>query len=386
MTTPTAPSQSTLMRLLPQGDLQKGGSRVGWSFLRSFKECPMKWYNTYLRPHRRVPGAYGHTFPSRYNARELGTLCHHVLQLWYLSDCDIEPCSPTPADCTLPHAHGRCLKAPHEHRGEYDLNAALASLPEFVVTHYPHWDNETCAEAIGDCTSLMERHVAYCGPGGTVPEFRTWQVAHDGANIPLIERTFELPLGYADYIFTSKADVVMQGYGKLYPFDHKTHDAGVVSKKLRAYSVDGQITGQVWVLRALWDTDPTTGLLKPPAEWLTGDGGCVNIIVKRAAASKPPRMLEIMGRTPLDLEMFRTSTVRTLKRMNELVEEWQGHVSAGMDPDAASLVTFDSFPSGDMCGEWPCDFYDGCKTREMLGDWLTDQTEPRWVPAQGATS
>lgn len=361
---------TTLMTLLPQGDLAKGGSRVGWSFLRSFSQCETLWFNTYLRPHARVPGAHGHTFPERPSARSLGTIVHHMLQNWYLSDCELD-------------AQGRCKKD-HDPTREaaYSLDYAISVCAPFVEATYSGWSEEERAEYIGKACELFERHHAYCGPGGTLPESRLLRVAHDGEGVPLVERTFELPLGYADYIFTSKVDLVVSAYGKLFPLDHKTHDAGVVPKKLRAYALDGQISGQVWVLRALWDTN-SAGLLKPRGEWITGDGGYVNIIVKRAAASRPPRMLELMARSETDLEVFRANTVRKLKRMNERIEEWQGHVSAGMDPDAAALLTFDSYPSGDVCGEWPCDFYQGCKVREMAGQWLGDQTEPRWQPPAG---
>ncbi len=364
----TAPS--TLMSLLPQGDLAKGGSRVGWSFIKTFKSCEMEWFNTYLRPHTGAQGGLGHTFMERPGPRSLGTTIHHMLQVWYLSDCEID-------DTT-----GRCRKSHDpDPRSDvlYSLDAAVAACAPFVYATWPHWDSSESAKTIGDATALFERHHAYCGPGGTMPESRTWRVLHDGDNVPFVERTFEISLGYSDYIFTTKTDLVVSGYGKIWPLDHKTHDAGAVPKNLRKYKLDGQISGQVWALRNLWDVGED-GLLKPRAEWLTGEGGLVNVIIKRAAASRPPRQLEIMGRTELDLEVFRTSTVRTLKRINERVEEWQGHVTAGMDPDAAALLVFDSYPDGMKCGEWPCDYFDGCSVRDMLGEWLEVQAEPRWVP------
>jgi hypothetical protein len=368
-----ASATTTLMTLLPQGDLAKGGTRVGWSFLKSFSDCEMQWFNTYIRPHRRVPGAFGHAFVERSGPRSNGTLVHHGLQNWYLSDCDLD-------------AQGRCRKD-HDPTVEpnYSLDQAIGVIAPFVAENYPHWDSEEAAKAIGDAQALLERHHAYCGPGGTIPEGRIWRVAHDGDNVPFVERTFEIPLGYKDFVFTSKADVVFTGHGSLYPCDHKTHDASKVPAKLRQYHLDGQITGQVWVLRMLWDSIPDSGgLLKPRDQWITGEGGLVSIIVKRAAASKPPRLLEIMPRSTTDMETFRSSAVRKLKRMNERIEEWQGHVSAGMDPDAAALITFDSYPDGEKCGQWPCDYFEGCKTRELLGEWLEWQTEPRWVPETAA--
>lgn len=336
MTTPTV----TLNRVLPH-DPEKGGSRVGWHFVSLYKQCPMKWFNTYLRPH--AMGGVGHTIREHPgDARVLGTTIHAALEAWY--------------------------------RHDYDLDAALASAQK-CADRYDWWPDDARAELFANALEVMSRHHAYCGPHGTVPECDRYVPARDGQG-PLVERTFEVPLApdaidprLREYVFTAKTDLVVVevATGKLWPMDHKSCNATTKVGLEREYRMSGQASGQLWVLKRLWPEVPL------------GHGGLCNAVIKGAGRGKPPREIFEVPRSELDLKIFAHTTLRTLVAINDAVEEWYSHVDGGADPDAAALLVFDSYPDAYTCaGKWSaCDFYGACAHRDASGSWLAAMTTPR---------
>lgn len=331
---------STLMRMLPH-DPEKGGSRVGWHFISTWKKCQMLWWNVYGRPH--ALGGTGHVIrESPGDARALGTVIHAALEAWYTHD--------------------------------YSLDAAMAGT-ERAVARYDWWPADTRAEMLANAVEVMQRHHAYCGPEGTVPETDRYVVARDATG-PLVERTFEIPLApdhptLHEYVFTAKTDLVVTevSTGRLWPMDHKSCNANTKVGLEREYRLSGQASGQLWVLRQLW---PTANL---------GHGGLCNAVIKGAGRGKPPREIFEVPRSTLDLDVFAHTTLRTLVAINAAVEEWYGLVDAGQDPDAAALLVFDSYPDAYTCaGKWsPCDFFGACSHRDASGSWLASQTTPRHI-------
>ena len=323
-------------------DPEKGGSRFGWHFLAEYKTCPMKWFNRYLRAHPSGDG-WGCAPRTVGDPLELGTFFHRAIQRWYES-----------APLT----------------GEYDLEAAIDGIDVHAASVRHLLGEERTGKLAAAALNLMMRHHEYCGPGGVLPEWPTWRPVcmrdTDGTVRPVVERTFEVPLGWRDYVFTSQPDVVVEGHGRLWPLDHKTSAPNRVNVVKREYRLSGQITGQLWCLSQVWGDR-------------VSDSGLVNIVIKDGAASKAPRDLFMTGRLPIDFETFRNNTVRIMKRMNEDVDEWRDHISRGMDPDAAALIVFDSHPAGRVCANewWPCDFYDGCATRSEMAGWLATETVAR---------
>lgn len=319
-------------------DPEKGGSRFGWHFLAEYKTCAMKWFNRYVRPHPTGTG-WGCAPRTVGDPLELGTFCHRGFQGWYES-------------------------APHT--GQYDVERAIDAIDTHAARVRHLLGEERTARLHAAAVNILLKHHAYCGPGGTLPEYPTWRVACLGDK-PVVEHTFEVPLGWRDYVFTSAPDVVMVGPGdKLYPMDHKTTAPNRVNVVRNEYRLSGQITGQLWAMRELWGDR-------------VAHSGLVNIVIKEGAATRAPRELYLADRLPVDFETFRNNTVRIMKRMNEDVEEWRAHCAAGMDPDAAALIVFDSHPSGRTCANdwWPCDFYEACATRSEAGGWLRTETVPR---------
>lgn len=316
-----------------------GPSAVGWSYLSAWKRCRTLGFNTYVRPH--PTGGWGHTVrESPGDQRVVGSCVHAGKEAWYKND--------------------------------YSLIAALTAAERKAHT-YDWWPLEDRAKLVGQCCEILERDHAYCGPDGVVPEVVHFgPVARDGHGDLLVERTFEIPLApldsrFAGYVFTAKTDVVLVRGGALWPMDHKTCNPNTLAGTLREYRVSGQASGQLWVLRELW---PTVKL---------GHGALVNAIIKGAGRDKPPRVVEEVPRSPLDLDVFAHHTLRELVTISALVDEWQHMVDQGADPDAAALLVFDSYPDAYTCaGKWSaCDFYGACSARDTSGTWLATQTTPR---------
>lgn len=316
-----------------------GPSSVGWSYLSAWKRCKTLGFNLYARPH--ASGGWGHTVREQPgDQRVTGSCVHAGKEAWY--------------------------------KNEYSLLASLTAAERKAHT-YDWWPLEDRAKLIAQCVEVLERDHAYCGPDGTVPEARhVGPVAKDGKGELLVERTFELPLApldsrFAGYVFTAKTDVVLVRNGALWPMDHKTCNPNTLAGTLREYRMSGQASGQLWVLRELW---PGVKL---------GYGALVNAIVKGAGRDKPPRIVEEVPRSELDLEIFAHHTLRELVGISQLVEQWETMVAGGADPDAAALWVFDSYPDAYTCaGKWQaCEFYGACSGRESSATWLATQTSAK---------
>jgi hypothetical protein len=315
-----------------------GGTRFGWSFLKSWKACRTKWYDTYLRPHPDGGTGTEPTFTGE--ALLLGSAVHKGLEAYYNANTGIMWSD----EGRILSVHGHARKELRERisemaGGEEEYTKLTAQADDMLTTYIHHWTE-------------------------TEPEYPTWKVALDKNGEPLVEREFELDLGYNGYVFTSKIDVVCVFQDEyLVPLEHKTVDVSRAGRLVQQFMLDGQASGQLWLLQQCYPH-----LEVGPLH--------LNMLVKRA--KRDPFRREPISRQPVDLEVFYHNTVRTLKEIDDHVGEWRSLVQRGMDPDTAARVIFDSTPDSFQCaGNFQCAFYGACTARGHEEAWFRSHTRAR---------
>ncbi len=320
----------------------RGGSRIGWSALSQFQECEWSYFLSNILPHPK--GGFG---ISQGDARALwiGAMFHSAMQAWFLS-------------------------APET--GQYSMDAALAGLEAAVREDgLRERDSDKAAEWESDVSQLFRRYALECGPAGPDPDRDRFRVAFD-ADGPLVEREFEVDLGYNGYYYTTRIDLVAWDAitpNQLLVVEHKTCDVSRAGSALRGYALDPQLSGETLAVSAAWER---------------GVVPVVNMVKKRAAAKATCRAWEPMPRSPVDLEKFRIDVVRRLKRMDERVEEYKSLVESGVPALEAGSMVFDGSPKGKVCADQgrQCAFYDMCY-RKSIRSSLLAATEPHFQIEEG---
>ena len=89
----------------------------------------------------------------------------------------------------------------------------------------------------------------------TNPDYPDIRVAGDGLGQPLVEREFVCNLGYQDYIYSMRADLIVYHRGFLKCMEHKTSVAGFVGQRLKSSQWDSQMTGQAWISSGCADSE-----------------------------------------------------------------------------------------------------------------------------------
>lgn len=319
-----------------------GGSRIGWSALSQFAECEFNWFLSYVVPHPK--GGFG---IGQGDARALwvGAMFHEAMKAWFLS-------APETA--------------------QYSLDAALSALETSVRENgLRERDPDRAAEWESETAQLFRRYALECGPTGADPDGDRFRVAFD-AEGPLVEREFEVDLGYNGYYYTTRIDLVAWDAAtpnQLLVVEHKTCDVSRAGSALRGYALDPQLSGETLAVAAAWQR-PVVPV--------------INMVKKRAAQKNPCRAWEPMPRSQVDLEKFRIDVVRRLKRMDEKVEEYKELVARGVPALEAGSMVFDGSPKGKVCADQgrQCAFYDACYRRSTREHWLA-ATEPRFKLEEG---
>ena len=322
-----------------------GGSPFGWHFLSHWKACETFWFNTYLRPHPK--GGVGVSSTKTGAALLIGGACHRGLEAWYRSGW-----------------------RDGEDTGEYSLDTMIEAgtqeltdrKDEFSEEKGQHFD-----EALVLVTSLLEKYHYHMGPGGIDQDFPSYKVAGDDQGEPLIEREFWLDLGYRDYTFTARLDLLMWVEGYLEVREHKTTAASRCGMLIRQLALDGQITGQNMLLAAMYPDVPRKGVE-------------ANILVKdRGAKSNlPPFPRQLYGNTPIELEKFKNDTIAALKNIDEHVYRYEELIQKGMSVSEAALAVFDASPPAIQCvGFYECDFYRPCKMKGYEESLFATSFKPR---------
>ncbi len=315
----------------------RGGSRIGWSAISQFQECELSYFYANVVPH--PSGGFG-VAGGEARALWVGTRVHEALAAWYLS-------SP--------------------HNAHYDADAGVAALETGArESGLLESEPENAAAWTEEALGLFRRYAAECGPNGPTPDGDYFRIAFD-AEGPLVEREFEIDLGWGGYFYTTRIDAI--GWdratpGRLLVVEHKTCDVSRAGSALRGYALDPQLSGETLAVQAAWQ-QPVVPV--------------INLIKKRAAAKSTCRSWDPMPRSPADLEKFRIDTVRTLKRMDERVEEYLALVERGVPPLDAGNLVFHGSPKGRICADQgrQCTFYDFCYRKSTRMDTLAG-TNPRF--------
>ena len=358
-----------------------GGSSFGVHFLSDFSSCPTKWY---WRNLALWPGVYlsvgndgsisgdipigGRPSIGRDSLSNLGPEAAEGPSVQSQGmPVGITPARFKPALDTGSRVHAG-VAAFYQYgcrdgvdTGERSLSAMLdAARLDPPISGEPDTD---LVESLALTDRMLTRYFeTYKGDDGV-------RVAFDKDGHPLIEREFWLDLGYRDYRFTCRADLVYWQSGQYLRFmEHKTARASDLPKWLKRADIDPQFTGQFLMGVSHFPDDPF-------------DGVTLNALVKdRAKKSDLPDMMrKTYSRSPAQLEKFRLDAVRRLQRIDESVEEWRTLVKQGMEPDDAAKVVFDGSPSGYECVGMgvACDYLGLCVNRERLSSLLLDSYEPR---------
>lgn len=336
------------------------GSKLGWSFLSSFSDCPTKWYLRNLAP---WPGS-----PIRVDA------IHHKL---YLDNQAIsgEPISGTAPELPVglePRRFSPALDAGTRFHAAIEafyrsgvrdgvdtrirsLDAALGAVG--TAEH----DSEPEHESVATARRLVER---YCNHY-TNDDIEV-AIREDGQ--PMIEEELWLDLGFGGYKFTARLDMIYRRSGYLWALEHKTTAASSLGKLIQRFTLDGQVTGQFLQLASHFPNEQIGGVT-------------LNAAVKdRGARSTAPEFTRRdYHRTHAQLEKFRLDLVRKLSQIDALVEQWMDLVTKGMDYDDAARAVFDASPSGYQCVGMgvACDFYSYCANREVASRLALDTFQPR---------
>lgn len=333
---------------------QTSGSKLGWSFLQTASDCPWKWYLRNLAP---WPGADVMVDPTtkclsmstgeRSNlsiglqskrfapALSIGTWFHTGVETFYRSGI----------------SNG-------VDTGVRSLDAAIAAINDSIDQGEAS-DKER--EALAVTLRLMRNYHSHYQQDSDVEVLML-------DNTPGIEYELWLDLGFKDYLFTSRLDMIYRKNGYIYAMEHKTTAASKLGKLISRFSIDGQVTGQYLQLVSHFPDDLIGGVT-------------MNAAVKdRGAKSDLPSFVRRdYARTPAQMEKFRLDIVRKLNTIDGWVEQWLEMVAKGMSFEDAALAVFDGTPNGMQCvgTGFACDFLELCQNREVLGRLLLDNYQPR---------
>lgn len=311
----------TLKSILPKTS-GSGGTRVGSSFLNDFKVCPYYWYLQHLAPH--PSGGYGSEPRFTPDALWLGGISASAMQAWRTSGWK---------------------------DGAYDFDAGMSALLAESERRAPEvFDLDHWAELQSEVIHFLTRLWKWAGPGGPDPDWERYRVAPDGNGLPLIEREFEIDLGWEGYFYTTKPDAVVWRLNddKLCALDDKTCSASNATATVGAKSKASQLTGEQYAVHLTWPATP--------------NGFLGNFIIKNAAGGKPPRRLEDLDRTEARMELFRVHTIRLLQQMERSTEEYLSLLTTGLPEPLAARSVFSDEPSESSCYQYnrACPFLDSC--------------------------
>ena len=318
------------MRFIPD-KVAQGGSLIGNSYLATFAACPRNWFNSYYRPYEG-----GRGLRSKFISEHLikGRVFHEGLAALYKSGC-----------------------RSGEDTGEWDIKLAQDLMHLHHAQSIPEYTSEDKAEE--EWIKLQAMLTAYHDEfslRGHHPDYPTIRVLHDGAGEPLIEREFQVDLGYRDFVFTCRADLVILHHGRPKVMEHKTSAPGMWAKKrLHSIHTDSQFTGECFVLASLFPDEPIDGVL-------------CNVVVKGGRTDVALR--ESTRRCQADYEVFRLSALDILQQIDHRTQGFESDLTAGW-PHEDALARW--FPDhGTKTGQ--CQNYDGCQFQPLcLNKTRTDE-------------
>lgn len=327
------------------------GSPVGNSYISLWYRCRRKWFAKYWWPW--PDGKTGLGLPGgliRLGRRGLigpganlmlGSMLHAFKEAWYLSGV-----------------------RDGEDTGQYNLEAALEHLNTYTTARQGEFAPDTGEGsafdwALAEVKKWCELFHTYYGPDGYTPLFPEEKVLCLEDGRPAVELQFEIPLGYRDYIYTTRLDAVKLFQDRyVIGSETKTAAASWVERYINRLPKGSQFTGQMFVLRNApelahlpWDKVKVVYHIKGwnPSGRSMFTSPCVSGDVTRSQAQ---------------LQRFQVQTLAALRRIDETVEEYQHRLEAGED---FYTLLDELFPeSGENTGECysfnsECEFMTACR-------------------------
>jgi hypothetical protein len=311
-------------RFIPQRTFE-GGTLVGTSYSSEFAGCPYSWFNSYRRPHPDDLTAQAGIQP-RFTSPFLlaGRTVHVGMATWYGSG--IQDGADT---------------------GARDIDLAIEAARVSHKGSLRDYESSDRAEEDWQMTEVLLRsyHDRY-GPKGSAPEWPELQVVTDGKGEALIEREFKIDLGYRNYIFTSRPDLIITLRGLLRTRDHKSSIGRFVGERREWTHWDPQFKGEALALTTLFPDEPL-------------DGAEANILVK---ARSPKSKFDIAERetmkwTETDLWAYKLELIDVLQQIDDRVQRYQLLTTNGHEPEAAACVAFPRHGTRTQ----KCTAYGGCQ-------------------------
>ena len=319
-------------RFIPDRTI-KGGTPFGNSYLTCFNSCPREFGYYYVYPLEHNPGPTTKGITQRFTRPHLllGQYFHHGMEALIRSGC-----------------------VDGVDTGKWDIEGAIQVMEFEKDKLYDEYEESERAEK--DWTlaeSMLRNYYDEYSLNGPTPDHPTILTAFDGDGEPLIEKQFSIKLGYEDYIYTCRPDLIVTDNGRLKVMEHKTSAYGMwLNKRLDKFEWDSQCTGEIFVLHALF-----------PGEKIEGVIG--NVVVKGGKTMRVQRVN--VTRSKLDIESFILSAISTLKQIDECVEGFWNDYWKGFPVDHAMMRRFpDHGTRTGRCAEYGgCQFQILCKFKEL---------------------
>ena len=285
---------------------QYDGSPVGNSYLSLWLNCRRKWFVKYLWPWE--DGSTGLEVPYRslsLGARGLagpgsnlmmGSLLHAFKEAWYLSGIK-----------------------DGEDTGAYDFEAALAHLTQYHGERRPEFSDDAAAGwAFTEVKGWAENWHRFFGPQGHTPLWPEEKVLCLEDGRPAVELDLTVPLGYGDYVFTTRLDCVKLLRNQYLMVDEtKSAAPSWVDRYITMLPRNSQFTGQMFALRHSpelaslpWDKIKVTYHIKG---WKPGGKSVFPAPARSGSTS----------RTEEQLERFRVRAVAILQDIEAAVADWK---------------------------------------------------------------
>lgn len=288
----------------------KGSREASPHRLQVWSRCRMEFYHRYLRPFPATPKGEGWEPLSTSAPLLIGGLYHTAREAYFLSGF-----------------------RDGEDTGAYSIDAAIAALEADAKERHAEAHPETMADAAEKAAVLIRRYHDWHGPGGHAPLWPSLKTVADGAGQPLIEREFRLDLtadeGPTGWFLVCKPDRIVSDGGYLNVEECKTADTSRASGVIRSAPMDGQFTAENFVLHTLYPEAHIHGVrlevaIKNPGQKREGS----------------PFLADVTTRTPVDLEVFRLNTLKTLREIDAHVGELLRLCQQGVDEPQAALLVF----------------------------------------------
>lgn len=214
-------------------DIQLGGQRTSASQLRTWTTCKQEWFLSYLAPHPDVPNSAGLRVAITADPLLAGSYFHVGMAAYLTSGWK-----------------------DGEDTGARDAEPALAAVDESArqrkgEAETPEQDEENVTMAKGILLKYDEK----------LDEYVQHRVAADATGEPVVERSFEIPIGDGEFVYVDKIDAMLitpEGYHMV--GEWKTTSYRFANQALAGLHMQGQTYGHMGVLTEAFPTAPINGV------------------------------------------------------------------------------------------------------------------------------